>query len=89
MTSNDVTLQDEAGLHARPAAQFVKMANRFSSTITVQAGEKTANAKSIMKVLQLGARKGTTITISAEGADEAEAVAALSALASRGNIAAE
>jgi phosphocarrier protein HPr len=89
MTSNDVTLQDEAGLHARPAAQFVKMANRFSSTITVQAGEKTANAKSIMKVLQLGARKGTTITISAEGADEAEAVAALSALASRGDIAAE
>jgi phosphocarrier protein HPr len=89
MTSNDVTLQDEAGLHARPAAQFVKMANRFSSTITVQAGEKTANAKSIMKVLQLGARKGTTITISAEGADEGEAVAALSALASRGDIAAE
>jgi phosphocarrier protein HPr len=89
MTSNDVTLQDEAGLHARPAAQFVKMANRFSATITVQAGEKTANAKSIMKVLQLGARKGTTITISAEGADEAEAVAALSALASRGDIAAE
>jgi phosphocarrier protein HPr len=89
MTSNDVTLQDEAGLHARPAAQFVKMANSFSSTITVQAGEKTANAKSIMKVLQLGARKGTTITISAEGADEAEAVAALSALARRGDIAAE
>jgi phosphocarrier protein HPr len=89
MTSNDVTLQDEAGLHARPAAQFVKMANRFSSTITVQAGDKTANAKSIMKVLQLGARKGATITISAEGADEAEAVAALSALASRDDIAAE
>ena len=89
MTSNDVTLQDEAGLHARPAALFVKMANRFSSTITVQSGEKTANAKSIMKVLQLGARKGATITISAEGADEAEAVAALSALASSSDIAAE
>ena len=89
MTSNDVTLQDEAGLHARPAALFVKMANRFNSTITVQTGEKTANAKSIMKVLQLGARKGATITISAEGADEAEAVAALSALASSSDIAAE
>jgi len=89
MTSNDVTLQDAAGLHARPAAQFVKMANSFSSTITVQVGEKTANAKSIMKVLQLGAHKGATITISAEGADEAEAVAALSALAARSDIAAE
>lgn len=82
MTSNDVVLQDEAGLHARPAAQFVKAASRFSSTITVQAGEKKANAKSIMQVLTLGARQGTTVTISAEGADEAEAVAALSAIAS-------
>ncbi|HEY7973778.1 MAG TPA: HPr family phosphocarrier protein [Ktedonobacterales bacterium] len=82
MTSNDVTLQQEAGLHARPAAQFVKAASRFTSTITVQAGGKTANAKSIVQVLTLGARQGTTITISAEGADEAEAVATLSALAS-------
>ena len=82
MTSNDVVLQDEAGLHARPAAQFVKAASRFSSTITVQAGDKKANAKSIMQVLTLGARQGTTITISAEGADEADAVATLSAIAS-------
>jgi phosphotransferase system HPr (HPr) family protein len=88
MTSNEVTLQHEAGLHARPAAQFVKLASRFSSTITVQAGSKQANAKSIVKVLGLGARQGTTITISAEGADEAEAVAALTALAS-GDFAAE
>jgi phosphotransferase system HPr (HPr) family protein len=87
MTSNDVTLQQEAGLHARPAAQFVKAASRFTSTITVQAGGKTANAKSIVQVLTLGARQGTTITISAEGADEAEAVAALSALASSGDAA--
>ncbi len=82
MTSNAVTLQHEAGLHARPAAQFVKAASRFESTISVQAGSKRANAKSIVQVLALGARQGTTITISAEGADEAEAVAALSALAS-------
>lgn len=88
MTSNDVILQDEAGLHARPAAQFVKLANSFSSTIIVQAGEKTADAKSILKVLQLGARQGATITIRAEGADEAEAVAALSALV-RGEAASE
>ncbi len=82
MTSNDVTLQDPAGLHARPAALFVKAASRFKSTITVQAGAKRANAKSIVDVLKLGARQGTVVTITAEGADEAEAVAALSALAS-------
>jgi phosphotransferase system HPr (HPr) family protein len=82
MTSNDVTLTHEAGLHARPAAAFVKAASRFSSTVTVRCGEKQANAKSIVQVLGLGARQGATITISADGADEAEAVAALSALAS-------
>lgn len=82
MTSNDVTLTHEAGLHARPAATFVKAASRFSSTVTVRFGEKQANAKSIIQVLGLGARQGATITISADGADEAEAVAALSALAS-------
>ncbi len=88
MTTREVTLQHEAGLHARPAADFVKAASRFSSAITVQAGAKVANAKSITKVMGLGARQGTTITISAEGADEAEAVAALVALVER-NFAAE
>ncbi|HZC08396.1 MAG TPA: HPr family phosphocarrier protein [Ktedonobacterales bacterium] len=86
MTSNEVTLQDPAGLHARPAALFVKAASRFSSVITVHVGDKRANAKSIMDVLKLSARQGATITITADGADEAEAVAALSALAS-GDIA--
>lgn len=88
MTANEVTLQHEAGLHARPAAQFVKAASRFASTITVRAGDKQANAKSIIQVLALGARQGTTITISAEGADEADAVATLSALVA-GNFTAE
>lgn len=80
MTTQDVLLQHEAGLHARPAALFVKAASRFASTITVQAGEKKANAKSILQVLQLGARQGMTITIAAEGADEADAIAALTSL---------
>jgi phosphotransferase system HPr (HPr) family protein len=88
MTSNEVTLQHEAGLHARPAALFVKAASRFTSTITVQAGSKQANAKSIIQVLALGARQGTTVTINAEGADEADAVAALTALV-EGNFAVE
>jgi phosphotransferase system HPr (HPr) family protein len=80
MTSGDVLIQDEIGLHARPAILFVKTANRFASHITVRAGEKQADAKSIVKVIGLGARKGVTITITAEGADEAEAVAALVSL---------
>ena len=80
MTSRDVLIQDEVGLHARPAILFVKTAKRFTSRIDVRAGEKQADAKSIVKVISLGARKGTTITISAEGADEAEAVAALISL---------
>ena len=77
MTSGDVLIQDEIGLHARPAILFVKTANRFASRISVRAGEKQADAKSIVKVIGLGARKGVTITITAEGDDEAEAVAAL------------
>lgn len=88
MASNEVTLQHEAGLHARPAALFVKAASRFASTITVRAGEKQANAKSIIQVLGLGARQGTTITITANGADEADAVAALTSLV-EGNFAVE
>jgi len=80
MASNEVTLQHEAGLHARPAALFVKTASRFTSAITVRAGEKQANAKSIIQVLTLGARQGTTITITADGADESDAVAALTSL---------
>ncbi|HEX8983139.1 MAG TPA: HPr family phosphocarrier protein [Ktedonobacterales bacterium] len=81
MTSKDVILQAEAGLHARPAALFVKAASRFSSNVTVHFGEKKANAKSILQVLGLNARQGASITISADGSDEAEAVATLSDLA--------
>ena len=88
MTTQDVVLQHEAGLHARPAADFVKAASGFTATISVQADAKRANAKSIIQVMGLGARQGTTITISAEGADEAEAVAALVARVER-NFAAE
>ncbi|MGH2502835.1 MAG: HPr family phosphocarrier protein [Ktedonobacterales bacterium] len=80
MTSRDVVIQDEVGLHARPAIVFVKTANRFAARLTVRAGEKEADAKSIVKVIGLGARKGVTITISAEGVDETEAVAALTRL---------
>ncbi len=83
MTTAQLTLHHEAGLHARPAALFVKLAASFASAITVATEAKSANAKSIVNVLVLGAKQGTTITITAEGADEAVAVQALVALVER------
>ena len=74
MFKEDVTLQNETGLHARPASLFVKEASKFSSNIVVIKDGKEYNAKSIMGILSMGAGKGTTITIQAEGNDEKEAV---------------
>jgi phosphotransferase system HPr (HPr) family protein len=62
------------GLHARPAALFVKQAAAFSSAIRLTCGERTADGKSILGVLQLGASAGSTVEIRAEG-DDAEAAA--------------
>lgn len=72
-----VTLIHEVGLHARPAALFVQTAAQFSSDIEVTHGETTANAKSILGVLTLGAHKDAEITIKAEGEDADEALKAL------------
>ena len=72
------------GLHARPAARLVELANRFPATLTLQKGERSANAKSINQVATLAARQGETLTIWAVG-DEAEAAAAaILALAAEG-----
>jgi len=62
------------GLHARPAALFVQQAAAFSSAIRLSCGERTADGKSILGVLQLGASAGSTVEIRAEG-DDAEAAA--------------
>jgi len=75
-----VTITHEVGLHARPASMFVQMAAKFSSDIEVTHGETTANAKSILAVLTLGAHKGAEIIIKAEGDDAAEALLALEKL---------
>lgn len=74
------TIQNELGLHARAAAHFVKIANRFRSSISVHKDSVAVNGKSIMGVLMLAAAKGTEITIEAEGADAEQAVAALGQL---------
>jgi phosphocarrier protein HPr len=73
-----VALPAEVALHARPAANFVKTAMRFRSRLTVAVNGKTADAKSILAVLALGATGGTMLQLSAEGED---ALAALDALA--------
>lgn len=74
------TIQNELGLHARAAAHFVKIANRFRSSITVHKDSVAVNGKSIMGVLMLAAAKGTVITVEADGADAEQAVEALGQL---------
>lgn len=72
-----VALPDDVDLHARPAANFVRTAMRFSAKLSVGAGEKEVDAKSLLSVLSLGARRGTRIRLRAEGDDAAAAVEAL------------
>ena len=82
MVTQEVTINNEVGLHARPATFFTQKANEFKSGIWVDKDERRVNAKSLLGVLSLGITKGTTITLLADGSDEKEAVAALSELVS-------
>ena len=82
MVTQEVTINNEVGLHARPATFFIQKANEFKSSIWVEKDERRVNAKSLLGVLSLGITKGTTITLLADGSDEKEAVAALSELVS-------
>jgi phosphocarrier protein HPr len=84
MTSKAVVVSNPLGLHARAAARFVHLATRFASQIRVARESKVMDGKSIMGILLLAAARGTTITISAEGLDEADAVAALVRLVESG-----
>jgi phosphotransferase system HPr (HPr) family protein len=72
----------EAGLHARPAARFVKEAKNYSSNIVVVKDGAEANAKSSLRLMTLGARHGDKVVIRAEGEDEEAAVDALVAILS-------
>jgi phosphocarrier protein len=84
MITRHVVVPNPLGLHARAAARFVQVATRFRARILVRRESRTMDGKSIMGVLLLAAARGTTIAISAEGPDEAEAVAALVALVESG-----
>lgn len=80
MTEATTTIENKTGIHARPASVFVNKANSFKSKVQIKAKGKTVDAKSILMIMSLGLSKGTEITICADGADEAEAVAQLKAL---------
>jgi phosphocarrier protein HPr len=82
VAERETTVGPQEGLHARPAAQFVKVAKQFSSDIVVVKGDREANAKSSLKIMTLGARRGDNITIHAEGEDAQQAVDALAELIS-------
>jgi phosphocarrier protein len=84
MISRAVTVTNQLGLHARAAARFVHLATRFVSHIRVAREAKVMDGKSIMGILLLAAARGTTITISADGQDEADAVEALVRLVESG-----
>ena len=83
MKSTQIVVMDPVGLHARPAALFVKLASSFSSNVSIcnlSTSGKWANAKSILGVLTCGVKQGDKIEVKAEGADESEAVEALEKL---------
>ena len=84
MVSRSVTIQNNVGLHARPATFFIQKANSFKCSIWVEKEDCRVNAKSLLGVLSLGIVKGTTITLIADGADENEAVSGLVELVNSG-----
>ena len=88
MKTAQVTVTNSSGLHARPASDFVGTAKAFQSAVTIRVADRPAdtavNAKSIIRLLSLGIVKGTRIEISADGADESNAVDALVSLIDSG-----
>ncbi len=74
MYSKEVVVQNQVGLHARPATFFIQRANEFKSGIWIIKDERKVNAKSLLGVLSLGITRGTAITIVAEGPDQEDAV---------------
>jgi phosphocarrier protein len=84
MTTRSVTVVNQLGMHARAAAKFVHLATRFESRVHVARDGREMDGKSIMGILLLAAARGTTIAISADGADERAAVEALAALVEGG-----
>ena len=77
MLSQKITIGNRLGLHARAAAQLVRMANEYPCDINLDKDGQVSNAKSVMEVLMLGATSGTSLKISANGEKEDEALKAI------------
>jgi len=80
MLSEDITIINKLGLHARAAAKFVQTASRFAASVSIQKDDRKVDGKSIMNVMMLAASCGSTVTITTDGEDETEALEAIKAL---------
>ena len=77
MTSKEIIVTRDGGLKEQDAALFIRNANEYQSQIRIRLGEKSVNAKSLLGGLSMGVRRGTVLTVTAEGPDEEDAVNAL------------
>ena len=77
MKEFELTITDENGLHSRPAGIVVKVAKKFTSAVTIQAGEKECDMKKPIKVMGLGVVKGDVVKVTVTGEDEVEAAEAI------------
>jgi phosphocarrier protein len=84
MPVTELTIPNEDGLHARPAAKFVKLASRFACEVWVEKDDEEINGKSIMGLMMLAAAQGSVIKVSAEGTDAEAALEHLSKLVNSG-----
>lgn len=82
LIKKELIVKNKQGLHARPAAIFVQIANKFDARITVRRDSEEVNGKSIMGILMLGAEKGSLIIIEADGADAPKALEELEKIVS-------
>ena len=71
------TVKDACGIHARPAGLLVKLAKQYASAITLEKNGKTCDMRKLMAVMGMGIRQGETVTVTAEGEDEAAAIEAV------------
>lgn len=80
MITKKLTIQNKLGIHARPAAQFVRVASRFQADVSVEKDDEAVDGKSIMGLMMLAVGWGAEISVTADGPDENEAMEALEAL---------
>lgn len=85
MTKREITIRLQSGLEARPVAMLVQVASQYESEIYLESGGRTVNAKSIMGMMTLGLDMGQKVVVSANGADEQEAVQNIENYLSRAN----